>query len=62
MRKISAIRFSLGVALAAVGATTALAQSNSERLLDSLRDARDPWEAMRDPQPVKQFIPIAVEA
>ena len=33
-----------------------------ERLLDSLRDARDPWEAMRDAQPVKQFIPIAVEA
>lgn len=32
-----------------------------ERLLDSLRDARDPWEAMRDAQPVKQFIPIAVE-
>ncbi len=36
MRKISAIRFSLGVALAAVGATTVSAQSNSERLLDSL--------------------------
>lgn len=33
-----------------------------ERLLDSLRDARDPWEAMRDVQPVKQFIPIVVEA
>lgn len=33
-----------------------------ERLLDSLRDARDPWETMRDPQPIKQFIPIAVEA
>ena len=33
-----------------------------ERLLDSLRDARDPWETMRDEQPVKQFIPIAVEA
>lgn len=33
-----------------------------ERLLDSLRGARDPWEAMRDEQPVKQFIPIAVEA
>ena len=33
-----------------------------ERLLDSLRDARDPWEVMRDEQPMKQFIPIAVEA
>jgi nitrite reductase (NADH) large subunit len=33
-----------------------------ERLLDSLRDARDPWEAMRDAQALKQFIPIAVEA
>ena len=37
-------------------------QALYERLLDSLRDARDPWEVMRDPQPVKQFIPIAVEA
>lgn len=33
-----------------------------ERLLDSLRNARDPWEVMRDAQTVKQFIPIAVEA
>ena len=33
-----------------------------DELLDSLRDARDPWEAMRDAQPVKQFIPITVEA
>lgn len=36
MLKISAIRFSLGFALAAFGATAASAQSNSERLLDSL--------------------------
>lgn len=33
-----------------------------ERLLDSLRDARDPWEVMREAQPAKQFIPITVEA
>jgi nitrite reductase (NADH) large subunit len=30
------------------------------RLLDSLKDARDPWETSREPQAIKQFIPIAV--
>ena len=29
-----------------------------QRLLDSLAHARDPWESSREPQPVKQFIPI----
>ncbi len=32
------------------------------RLLDSLKDARDPWESSRDEQPIKQFIPIKLEA
>jgi nitrite reductase (NADH) large subunit len=30
------------------------------RLLDSLKDARDPWATSREPQAIKQFIPIAV--
>ncbi len=29
-----------------------------QRLLDSLKDARDPWETSRETKPVKQFIPI----
>jgi len=33
-----------------------------ERLLDSLRDVRDPWAVMRETEPVKQFIPITVDA
>ena len=32
------------------------------RLLDALKDARDPWETSREGQAVKQFIPIKVEA
>ena len=32
------------------------------RLLDSLKDARDPWQTSREAQPVKQFIPIKLEA
>ena len=32
------------------------------RLLDSLKNARDPWESSRDAQPIKQFIPIKLEA
>ena len=32
------------------------------RLIDSLKDARDPWETSRQEQPVKQFIPIMVDA
>ena len=32
------------------------------RLLDSLKDARDPWQTSRETQPVKQFIPIRLEA
>ena len=32
------------------------------RLIDSLKDAQDPWETSRQEQPVKQFIPIMVEA
>ena len=33
-----------------------------QRLLDSLKDAKDPWETSRAAQPVKQFIPIKLEA
>ena len=33
-----------------------------ERLIDSLKNAKDPWEVMQTKEPVKQFIPIAVEA
>lgn len=33
-----------------------------DRLIDSLKNARDPWEASREEQPIKQFIPIMVEA
>jgi nitrite reductase (NADH) large subunit len=29
-----------------------------QRLLDSLKDARDPWATSREPQAIKQFIPI----
>jgi nitrite reductase (NADH) large subunit len=32
------------------------------RLLDSLKDARDPWETSREGKAIKQFIPIKVEA
>ena len=32
------------------------------RLLDSLKDAKDPWETSREEQPIKQFIPIKLEA
>lgn len=32
------------------------------RLLDSLKDAKDPWQTSRETQPVKQFIPIKLEA
>ena len=31
-------------------------------LLAALKDARDPWAASREAQPIKQFIPIAVDA
>ncbi len=33
-----------------------------QRLLDSLKDARDPWETSREGEAIKQFIPIKVEA
>jgi nitrite reductase (NADH) large subunit len=32
------------------------------RLLDSLKDAKDPWETSREEKPIKQFIPIRLEA
>ena len=32
------------------------------RLLDSLKGAKDPWETSREEKPVKQFIPIRLEA
>jgi nitrite reductase (NADH) large subunit len=32
------------------------------RLIDSLKNARDPWELAREEQAIKQFIPILVEA
>ena len=32
------------------------------RLLDALKDARDPWQTSREGEAVKQFIPIKVEA
>ena len=37
-------------------------QAYYRRLLDSLKDAKDPWETSRESQPVKQFIPIKLEA
>lgn len=33
-----------------------------DRLIDSLKNARDPWETSREEQPIKQFIPLMVEA
>ncbi|MBK9446553.1 MAG: NAD(P)/FAD-dependent oxidoreductase [Betaproteobacteria bacterium] len=32
------------------------------RLLDSLKNAKDPWETSREEKPIKQFIPIRLEA
>ena len=32
------------------------------RLLDSLKDAKDPWQTSREAQAVKQFIPLRLEA
>ena len=32
------------------------------RLLDALKDAKDPWATSREEQPIKQFIPIRLEA
>ena len=32
------------------------------RLLDSLKNAQDPWQTSREEQPIKQFIPIKLEA
>ncbi len=32
------------------------------RLLDSLKNARDPWQTSREGEAKKQFIPIAVDA
>jgi nitrite reductase (NADH) large subunit len=37
-------------------------QAYHQRLLDSLKDARDPWETSREGDAIKQFIPIKVEA
>ncbi len=37
-------------------------QAYYQRLLDSLKDAKDPWATSREAQPVKQFIPIKLEA
>ena len=31
-------------------------------LLDSLKNAKDPWATSREPEAIKQFIPITVEA
>ena len=31
-------------------------------LLDSLKDAKDPWATSREPEAIKQFIPIKLEA
>jgi nitrite reductase (NADH) large subunit len=31
-------------------------------LLDALKDAKDPWATSREPDAIKQFIPITVEA
>jgi nitrite reductase (NADH) large subunit len=31
-------------------------------LLDSLKDAKDPWATSREPEAIKQFIPIKVVA
>jgi nitrite reductase (NADH) large subunit len=33
-----------------------------QRLLDSLKDAKDPWQTSREEKPIKQFIPIKLEA
>ncbi len=33
-----------------------------QRLLDSLKDAQDPWQTSREEKPIKQFIPIKLEA
>ena len=33
-----------------------------QRLLDALKDAKDPWATSREEQPIKQFIPIKLEA
>ena len=33
-----------------------------QRLLDALKDAKDPWQTSREEQPIKQFIPIKLEA
>jgi nitrite reductase (NADH) large subunit len=32
-----------------------------QRLLDSLKDAKDPWQTSREEKPIKQFIPIKLE-
>jgi hypothetical protein len=32
------------------------------RLLDSLKGAKDPWATSREEKPIKQFIPIRLEA
>ena len=37
-------------------------QAYHQRLLDSLKDARDPWQTSREGEAIKQFIPIKVEA
>ena len=31
-------------------------------LVAALKDAKDPWSTSREAQPIKQFIPIAVDA
>jgi nitrite reductase (NADH) large subunit len=37
-------------------------QAYYQRLLDSLKEARDPWQTSREAEPIKQFIPIKLEA
>jgi nitrite reductase (NADH) large subunit len=37
-------------------------KSYYNRLLDSLKGAKDPWETSREEKPIKQFIPILLEA
>ena len=37
-------------------------QAYYQRLLDSLKEAKDPWQTSREAEPIKQFIPIKLEA
>ncbi len=37
-------------------------EAYDQGLLDALKDAKDPWQTSREEQPIKQFIPIKLEA